>query len=172
MRMPATIAALQQGLTIRTERLVALDFASGSKFLHRGFGPIRTADGTVWEGIGTLGQISDIDRSLVPSNGGPTLTLSGVDRTLIANTITTANEVKGRPVRVFDQHFDPDWRLLDAPLAVYTGLMDRISIQDDGKTATITVSTVTLLYNRRRPAFGYLGRTVDSRLVRFLSGRV
>ena len=42
--------------------------------------------------------------------------------------------------------------------------MDRMTIQDDGATATITVTTVTLLYNRRRPAFGYLNAASQRRL--------
>lgn len=164
-RMPATIAALQQGRTVRPIRLVRLDFASETKRVHQGFGPIRTADGQVWSGLGELGQISEIDRAVVPSGGAPvTLTLSGVEPSLIAKTLAASSEVKGRPVRIFDQHFNDDLGLLDAPLAILTALMDRMSMQDDGATATITVTTVTLLYNRRRPAFGYLNAASQRKL--------
>lgn len=163
-RMPATIAALQQAQVVRVMRLVRLDFASETIRVHQGAGPLRTADGAVWSGIGQLGTISDIERAVVPSNGGPSLTLSGVDPGLIAKTMAASDEVKGRPVAIFDQHFNDDLGLLDAPLAIWVGLMDRMSIQDDGDTAAITVSTVTLLYNRRRPAFGYLNAASQRRL--------
>lgn len=156
-RMPETIAALQRGTKVIAARLVRLEFASETKLLHQGFGKIRTADGLIWEGVGKLGQISDIDRSVVPKSGVPvTLTLSGVDPDLIAKSLAAPEQVKGKPCKIFDQHFDEDYRLLDAPQPVVTALMDRMLIQDNGLSANITVSTLTLLYNRRRPAYGYL----------------
>lgn len=167
-RMPETLAALQRAQVVRVARLVQLDFASETKLLHQGAGPLRTADGRVWSGVGELGQISDIDRAVVPTGGSPTLTLSGVDPSLIAKTLAASAEVKARPIRIFDQHYvdtpDRGMILTDAPLAIYAGLMDNISIVDQGATATITLTTVTLLYNRRRPAFGYLNATSQRRL--------
>ncbi|GJD41304.1 hypothetical protein [Methylobacterium bullatum] len=166
-RMPETLAALQRGQTVRVARLVQLDFATQTKLLHQGAGPLRTADGRIWSGIGELGQISDIDRAVVPTGGSPTLTLSGVEPDLIAKTLAASAEVKGRPVRIYDQHYTETGGnivLADVPLAIYSGLMDRISIADQGATATISVVTVTLLYNRRRPAFGYLNPASQERL--------
>jgi len=163
-RMPETVAALQRGAVVRAARLVRLDFASAPRFLHQGVGPLRTADGTVWSGIGELGQISDIEQAVVPSDGAPSLTLSGVDPGLIAATLAASSEVKGRPARIFDQHYDEGWNLLDAPRAMYVGLMDRMVITDNGTTATIAVSLLTLLYRRRRPAFAYLNHASQSKL--------
>lgn len=163
-RMPATLAALQQGQVVRVMRLVRMDFASETIRVHQAAGPLRTADDQVWSGLGELGTISDIDRAVVPSGGSPSLTLSGVEPALIAKTLAASSEVKGRPVRIFDQHFSDDLGLLDAPLAIWSGLMDRMTIQDSGGTAAITVTTVTLLYNRRRPAFGYLNAASQRRL--------
>lgn len=163
-RMPETLAALQRGGTVRAARLVQLEFTSETKYLHQGFGPLRTADGKIWSGLGELGQISDIDRAVVAGGGAPTLSLSGVNSDLIANALAASSEVKGQPALIFDQHFDENWNLLDAPFAVYSGLMDRMTIQDQGATATINVSLVTVLYNRRRPAFGYLNDASQRRL--------
>lgn len=163
-RMPETVAALQRGSVVRVARLVRLDFTSGTRRLHQGVGPLRTADGAIWEGIGTLGQISEIEQAVVPSNGGPSLTLSGVDPGLIAATLAASSEVKGRPARIFDQHYDESWNLLDTPRAIYSGLMDRMTIADNGDTATISVSLLTLLFRRRRPAFAYLNHASQSRL--------
>lgn len=163
-RMPETVAALQRGAVVRATRLVRLDFASSTSFLHQGVGPLRTADGTVWSGIGELGEISDIEQAVVPSGGAPSLTLSGVDLGLIAKTLAASSEVKGRPARIFEQHFDENWNLLDAPRPAFVGLMDRMSISDDGSTATITVTLLTLLYRRRRPAYAYLNHASQSKL--------
>lgn len=166
---------MQQGQTVRAVRLVQLMFASETKRVHQGAGPIRTADpnfplGTpvppvVWSGLGELGQISDIDRSLVPTSGSPfTLSLSGVDPGLIPKTLAASSETKGRPVQLFDQNYDESLAPLDKPYAVAVALMDRMILQDDGATAIISVNTVTLLYNRRRPAFGYLNAASQRRL--------
>lgn len=161
--MPATVAALQRGETIRVARLVHLDFAAAPAFLHQGVGPLRTADGQVWDGIGRLGQISEIDRAVVAGGGAPTLTLSGVDTGLIAATLAASEQVKGRWARILDQHYDADWNLIDLPVAVYVGVMDRMTLADDGATATVTVSLVTPLYRRRRAAFAYLNQASQTR---------
>ena len=155
-RLPATIRAIQARRTVRKARLVRIDFASGSKFLHQGLGPLRTSDGQIWEGIGTLGDVSAIDRSVVPAGGGPTLTLSGVNDEMIAKALAADGEAKGRPVRIFEQHYDDDLSLLDTPQPIYLGLIDRMLITDDGPVSKINVSLVTVLYMRRRAQYAYL----------------
>ena len=156
-RYPALVAAIQQQRSLRMAHLVRLDFASQTMWLWDGVGALATADGQVWQGVGQLGQISDVDRALVAA-ASPTLTLSGVDPALIAKTLAASAETKGRPARIFEQYFDSETlQLVDVPLALYTGLMDRMTISATGPaTRSITVSLVTLLYNRRRPAYAYL----------------
>lgn len=162
--MPETIAAWNRGETVTVTRLVRLDFASGPMFLHTGFGPLATrapgnAGGpitTVWQGVGQVGQISDIERAVVPSGGAPTLTLSGVDPSLIAKTLGDPADYKGRPALIFEQFFDAQPAVLDAPLAIYAGLMDRLSAAHTPEETKITLALVTPLYKRRRPAYAYL----------------
>lgn len=160
---PDLVRALQQRRTVVHAPCIRLDFASETRWLWPGVGPLRTANpggaGTVtWQGVGALGRISDVERMLVPTGGGPILTLSGVDPSLVARTLAASSEVKGRPVRIFEQYFDPDTLArVDQPVAIYSGLMDRMKIKIDGpSTRTITLTTVTLLYRRRRPACAYL----------------
>lgn len=170
-RMPATLAALQRGEIVRAARLVQLDFTSQTMRLHQGFGPIVTQDPdsptgplVTWDGLGQLGKISDIDRSLVPGGGAPSLSLSGVDPGLVDKTLAAASEVKGQPCRIFEQMYAEDWSRLDAPFAVYSGMMDDMVLDVKGNTATITVTLLTLLYNRRRPAYGFLNDASQKRL--------
>lgn len=161
-RYPALVQALQQGRSLKMATLVRLDFLSGAMRVWDGAGPLRAVDPVlgsdqVWDGIGRLGQISDIDRALVSTSGAPTLTLSGVDPTLIAATMAARTEVKGRPCRIFEQFYELETSArVDVPVVLYSGLMDRIQIAVGPKTATITLNLVTLLYSRRRPAYGYL----------------
>lgn len=159
---------------MKIARLVQLEFATLTARLHQGFGPIATLDPLApnpataplitWDGIGRLGQISDIDRAVYSTSDPPTLTLSGVDPDLIGRTLASSAEAKGRPCRIYDQHYDADMNRLDAPFAVHSGLMDEMVIQDDGQTATITLTLVTFLYKRRRPAYGFLNQASQNRL--------
>lgn len=161
-RYPALVQALQQGRSLVMATLVRLDFASDTSRIWDGAGPLRATDPVegsdqIWDGIGRLAQISDIDRALVSTSGAPKLTLSGVDPLLISKTLAARTEVKGRPCRIFEQYFDAETLArVDVPVVLYSGLMDRIQIAVDGDKATITLSLVTLLYNRRRPAYAYL----------------
>ncbi|NNM75068.1 hypothetical protein [Enterovirga aerilata] len=168
---PDLVRAIQDRRTVVTAHCVRLDFASETKWLHNGYGPLRTrtpgAEGfVVWEGLGKLGKISDIERSLVPKSGSPSLSLSGVAPDLVAKALAAEHETKGRPARIFEQYFDPQtFELIDQPVAVYAGYMDEMSIEETGPTtATITVTLVNLLFRRRRPAGAYLSH-IDQQLV-------
>lgn len=155
-RYPALVAAIQAKRSVKREILVRLDFTSGSMFVWTGVGPFRDLNGQIWQGVGQLGSVSDIDRALVSAQT-PTLTLSGVDPVIAARALNASDEVKGQPLRIFEQYFDLETSApVDVPLSLWSGLMDRAKISSTATQSVITVSTVTLLYRRRRPAVAYL----------------
>lgn len=166
---PDLVRALQAQRSLFKAECVRLDFKSQTMWVWNGPGPLVTVTpggggNTTWDGLGKLGSIGDIDRSLVPGGGGPSLMLSGVDPTNIATALASVDEVKGRPCRIFEQYFDNETlALVDQPVAIYAGYMDRMLISDDGpNSSTVTVKLVTLLYRRRRPAFARLS-DIDQR---------
>lgn len=152
---PDLVRAIQQRRQLFVALLVRLDFTSGTMFVWTGPGPLQDANGQVWQGLGQLGQVSDVDRALV-SSATPTLSLSGVDPVIAARALAAPQEIKGRAAVIFEQYFDENLTLVDKPVALWNGLMDRAKIANDGTTSVITVNTVTLLYRRRRPALAYL----------------
>jgi hypothetical protein len=156
MGYSAVIQAIQQGHSVYQAYLVKLEFRSQTMFLWLGSGPFKDANGQVWQGLGQLAAISDFDRDVV-SGQTPTLTLSGVDPQLASAALASSSEIKGRWVTIFDQYFDGSTLgYLEAPKAVFTGLMDRATMQIEAAKASISVTTLTALYRRRRPALAYL----------------
>lgn len=163
---PDLVRAIQQQRQLFVALLVRLEFTSGTMFVWTGFGPLQDANGQVWQGLGQIGQVSDLDRALV-SSATPTLSLSGVDPVLAARALSASQEVKGRPVKIFEQYFDQvggDLTKVDQPVTLWNGLMDRAKIATDASSSVITVNTVTLLYRRRRPALAYLSDATQQSL--------
>ncbi|MFK5596492.1 hypothetical protein ACFZ8E_05740 [Methylobacterium sp. HMF5984] len=174
MSYPALVAAIQRQAALKLAICVRLDFTSGPMLVWNGPGPLATLDPfaanpysaprIVWQGVGQLGSVSDIDRALVSSQT-PTLTMSGVDPVVAARALAGSHEVKGRGVRIFEQYFDADTsQVVDMPFSLWTGLMDRPQIATQASQSTVTVSTVTLLYRRRRPALAYLSDSTQQAL--------
>jgi hypothetical protein len=151
----AGLVALR-GDTITAEVLTFFDFASAPLHVHAGFGPL-SAGGFVWQGIGGLGSISDIESAVGGIAPVVTFTLSGVGPE-IANDVTNAKtEIKGRDCVVYLQLYDPDLTPLGSPYTLYRGIMDRLihtASSADSWTAQLTVETK---FSRRGlPPFGNL----------------
>lgn len=147
---PALVAAIQRQASLKVAHLVEMRFASGTMHVWTGVGPFRDANGQEWKGIGQLGAIGDFDRQLVPGST-PVLTLSGVDLNIAARAMAASHEIKGRVFKIFEQYFDLDTsQPVDVPQALYVGLMDRATMKTAASTATITVTSVTLIHRRRR----------------------
>lgn len=160
---PDLVRAMQQRPQLLRDLLVKLDFTSGPMFVWTGVGPFQDLNGQIWQGLGQLGQVSDLDRSLVSSQT-PTLSLSGVDPVIAARSLAAPQEIKGRVAIIFEQYFEVDLSPIDQPIALWNGLMDRAKISTEVATSVITVSTVTLLYRRRRPALAYLSDATQQSL--------
>lgn len=164
---PDLIRQIQQGRSVKKATLVQLDFLSGTERYWIGYGPLSTmtpgaADPTnaprlTWQGLGQIGSVSDIDRTLT-SPTPTTLALSGVDPTLAARALGANREIKGRGCRIFEQYFDlVTSQIVDVPVIMMSCLMDRTQITVTGpSTCTISVTTTSLLFRRRRPAQAYL----------------
>lgn len=160
---PDLVRAIQQRRQFFVALLVKLDFTSGPMFVWTGPGPLQDTNGQVWQGLGQLGQVSDIDRALVSSQT-PTLSLSGVDPVLAGRALAASQEVKGRAAVIFEQYYDENIAPIEKPVAIWNGLMDRAKISTGAATSVISVSTVTLLYRRRRPALAYLSDATQQTL--------
>ncbi len=172
---PDLVRQIQQGRAVKRAILARLDFTSGAERYWLGYGDLATLDPfaanpaaaprIVWQGLGQLGSVSDVDRALTTPTP-TTLALSGVDPTLAQRAMAANSEVKGRPARIFEQYFDAETsQVVDIPVILASGVMDRTQITVTGPTTcTISVQMTSLLFRRRRPAQAYLSDATQQAL--------
>ena len=155
---PETIAAELAGEVVRMARLAECDFSNGfGRYWEGGIGDLATSDGKVWKGTGGLGAISAVESAIGSTAPQITLTMSGIDTSLIGQVIAAENTVKGRDCTIYLQFFDADWAPLDAPYAVYLGLMDVMTVkQQSAAQWTIELTAEGLFTRRGVPPWGYL----------------
>ena len=152
-----TIAAALAGTVVRCDLLVFFDFRTTPMRLWPGFGVLHTNDGHDWSGLGELGQIGDLESAIAGGAPQTTFTLSGVDTNLIADAMNQSSEVKGRDVTVYMQFFDADFQCLDNPYAIWTGLMDVMSVKQTGPaTCSVELTAESLFARRALPPLGML----------------
>ena len=133
---PAYLAAISSAL-LRPVLFVQANFTSGPLYVWSGMGPI-TWNGQVWTGIGTLGSISTIEEGSTVSAKGITLTLSGIDPTLLTDVMDEFQV--GLPVMVTLGVFDENGALIADPVCCFSGRMDQPTIDVSGTMATIAIN--------------------------------
>ena len=126
-----------QGAVLRPALFVQAAFVSGPIYVWSGIGQI-TWNGQVWTGIGTLGSISTIEEGSTVAAKGITLTLSGIDASLL-NDVMTEFQV-GLPVSVTLGVFDTNNALIADPVCCFSGRMDQPTIDVTGTLATIAIN--------------------------------
>lgn len=130
--MLAALAAESVPLTL----LVELQFGSGTVNLCNLDYDV-TYNGTTWLGAGRVGRISEVQESEDVQAYGVSLTLSGVDSSLLA--IALGEDYQGRTVRIWLAAFDTSYAVIDAPYLVYRGRMDSMRISA-GQQGVITLN--------------------------------
>lgn len=158
--LSATQAAAAQGLTVRIAVLAQFDFVGDPRWYWMGDGPLRTADGQVWEGTAGLAQISGLTTPIGTSAPQATFALSGVDARVAALARRQSATVKGREVRVLVQFYTDALALLDAPVEVWSGDLDVMTyeVRDDG-TYVVSVTAESPWASRSKAPFGFLNDT-------------
>ena len=111
---------------------VDLDFPSGNLRLWTGFGN-RTISSNTYLGSGDIMRIDGLEEASDLSSRGTTLTFSGVPSNLVTYALT--EEYQGHLCYVY-------WgiKTVSDVVEVFSGYMDKITIQDDGETSTISLS--------------------------------
>jgi hypothetical protein len=153
---PDTINAVLARRTVVLDLLVRFDFLSGAMRLWQGFGTLHTNDGNNWEGIGRLGQISDLESAIGGTAPQAKFILSGVDPTILAGALDQETEIYGRDCDVYMQFFNEDFTPLDNPYVVWSGLMDTLRITQTVDTCQVEMTAETLFARRSKPPLGML----------------
>ena len=139
--MPRTLTvpflAATQATLLRPALFIEAHFTSGPLYAWSGFGSI-TWNSQTWTGIGTLGSVSTIEEGSTVEAKGITLTMSGIDATLLADVLGEFQV--GLPAIVSLGLFDSTGALIADPVTSWSGRMDQPTIDVDGTTATIAIN--------------------------------
>ncbi len=132
----AMVAALQASI-LCPAIFVEANFANGPVYVWSGYGSV-TWNGQTWQGLGSLGSISNIEEGATVEAKGMTLTVSGVDPALLSDVLTDFQV--GLPVTVWLGLFDASGSLLADPIVSFAGRMDQPTISMSGEIATIGIN--------------------------------
>lgn len=121
---------------IRPVLFVELDFLSAPVNLWGGIGPIDW-DGKEWTGAGDLLGIGEIEEATDGTATTVTGTLRGVPSDLTGAIYQ--DEWQGRSAYAWLGMFDEAWGLVDDPVMIRQGTMDRLADADDGQSATFAL---------------------------------
>lgn len=162
----STAETIIAGNEVRCDLLVFFDFTTTPMRVWAGMGELNTLDGHTWSGIGDLGSIGELEGDAGGVAAQTTFTLSGVSPTVIAKALNQSDEVKNRRVNVYLQFFNEAFQCLDNPYAIWSGLMDTMSIDQaaNGGDCIITVNAEGLFSERSRPPFGFVTEEDQQRL--------
>lgn len=159
---PQTIAAKLAGREIGASLLCFMGFKDTPRRWWMGLGDLA-AGGHIWQGTGDLIQIEGLEQALGTAAPKTTFTLSGVDATVVSLARQASARVKDRPCQVYIQFFEiapggdqMPWAPLDAPYAIWSGIMDQMSYAADGPSQRrVTLTAESIWTGRRRPAYGF-----------------
>lgn len=142
--VPAPImAALQSNDPKEVFLAVELSFDSGALRLWSGVGPV-SLEGQVYTGGGNLLAVSGLDEVRDLEARGAAITLSGIPSSLVQTALD--EQARGRAVRIlFGITGQSD------VVVAFAGLIDKMPIEDDGATATISVQAESKLITLERP---------------------
>jgi hypothetical protein len=135
--MTAGYLAAIQSAALRPALLVEANFTSGPIYVWSGMGSI-TWSGHTWTGLGSLGNVSMIEEGATVEAKGITLTLSGIDPTLLTGILDEFQV--GLPAIVSLGLFDSSGALIADPVGCFVGQMDQPTLDVTGTSATIAIN--------------------------------
>lgn len=143
--MTTTMAALSSN-SIRFAEFVKLTTPSATYTFCNAAAAI-TVDGTVYSGLGSLLNITNIDRQVKATSGDLGVSLTGIDSANIALILSAT--IKGSKIEVFRGFLDSNNQIITTPTQQffkrYQGLVSTVAISEDFDTdKRIRVATCVL----------------------------
>jgi hypothetical protein len=133
----AAKAAIAAGVVVKPFYLVAIQFTSGMYRAWTGTGTI-TWDSFDWTGTGDLMGVSAITQTADLSAEGITIALSGINSTNVGSVVSDVATYL--TVDVWLGFLDSSNAIVVDPVHVFGGHVDVPTVQDDGDTATISIT--------------------------------
>jgi hypothetical protein len=108
--------------------LCELDFASGAFRAWTGLGPLHWA-GKVFEGVGDIGAVGEIEETIELRAVRLTLALSPVPQEVV-DIALAERSFRLRPARLWGALLDPEGAFVADPFPLWAGLMDTMEVVD------------------------------------------
>lgn len=151
--MPETVREIAAGHTVAVSRLLRMGFTSRTVRFWDGFGYLN-AGGYDWQGHGGIISMSGMVQGDGLGASPATFTLDGTTPELLEAAKQSEVEVKNRPIAVFLQFLSERRVVLDSPVALWAGRMDRLSASIGVKTQSLSLTAETLFVDRIRAPWG------------------
>jgi hypothetical protein len=129
--VPAAILSALQGASVEPFYAVEAQFTGGTVRLWTGYGD-RQIEGNTYTGAGSLLSISGLDEVADLSAKSITVTLSGIDQTVLS--LALAEPYQRRKLRVLFGVVGNS-----ASVELFSGQMNTMTIEDSGETSTVTI---------------------------------
>ena len=129
-------AAASKDAVIRLLYFVELEFDGPSYLRFNASNVDIPWNGNIFYGAGNMGSISAIKEGSDLESNGLTLVLSGIKQEYIS--IALADDIQGRPVRVYAALLDENYHIIRDPMPLGPWRMDTMSI-GYGDTCTLTL---------------------------------
>ncbi len=123
------------------------EFSTGTLRLWTGADSISFL-GETWIGAGQLLNIEPAKETIRVNATGLRLSLSGIDSANIANALVNARQNK--PVNCYLGFMDSSGNLIVDPFKFFSGLVDILTIEEDGDTSVITLQAENRLISLNR----------------------
>lgn len=137
------------------------DFVDGFVRLWNGIAPLLW-DGKVWQGAGQLISLGDIEETTALEATALTVSISSIPSELVAVAYTSY--AKGRPVRVWLGAMNVGNGQIKSPALLFSGRMDTIADDDDGRTAIVSITAESNIADLRRPRARFYTDTDQRRI--------
>lgn len=145
-RLPAPMVTEISSGTYSPCVLLDLQLASGMVHLWTGFGQVAYGSYS-YQGIGQLGSLGDVNESLEVRAEGTSVTLSGIDPTLLADTLGDVQQ--GAPAVVSFALFSAG--AISSVVVAFSGTVDQPSIEPGPDSFAITLALESRMTDLQRP---------------------
>jgi hypothetical protein len=134
--------------------LIEFFFVSQTKRVWTGFGPLRTLDGRMWEGLGAVVDI-EIGAGIGTHAAPGHLLMSGVDPDIVTMANGDVGDMIDRMVAIYLQPLNSSG-LYGLPVSLGRRIMKNLESSRDAGTRTIAVNHEGFYTGKRRPPAGLL----------------
>ena len=146
--LPAALSTELNATELKPFYAIELAFDSDTLRFWTGYGTIE-ANNEEWIGSGIVLTISTSSETTDLAANGINITLSGLDTSLVA--LALLENYRGRSAKLYIGALDAENQPVSDLYQVFAGRMDIMTIQEDGSTATISISIENVLIDLERP---------------------